>query len=262
MTNTRPQKLLVITSFALVTGFIVFQQSKLVSANHNSFDSTVESFEIVGNLPVSIVDEFDDGIVTGTITGTVSETGGTLLIESPGDHNSVLQALFPFTLNSSSLLLPTDYNVDMTGGSFVATSTWTQSNPALAEGDSLILFYPSSDTTAEVIAVSHSFLPTPIANLTGWDKNKIYSQTFLEVDITDPDNVSVISLTIETTPRSPNITGDVSLAFSYNDTSDELTSIISDDGGVTQFSPFSPIDASGSAGPGVWFLRSGRLEFP
>ena len=241
---------------AFVVGFIIIKEAE---ASDKTFTAVLERFEISGNAPGTFVDDFDDGNVSPGISyrGTVTESGGATTIGSPGEHNTLFHNLINV---DGSVLIPQSASIVEDGaGDFDATSTWAELvTPGSSGFQYMLLRYKTSDTTDERVLVAVLNYPAILGLLLGVGSDLVIAQAVLTFDLSGSYPV-ITSTDAETTSIDPgDITGDIQLGLSFDDTANTFTTTYSIDNGATIETPFSTMSSSISS-TSTWVLGSGEV---
>ncbi len=235
------------------------------AADPPEFDHRVDRFEVQGNLPVSFVDEFDDGVLDWTVdAGTVVEAGGFLELTSPGSQHD----LRPFrnavgyqSVAASAGLV----EVETGQGDFSASSVWVSSAPHFpAEPDGrlcMALVAPLVDMDGLPLELPGRPEPAPGAfHVERWNlcltnladdrvafrrgRRLAGPALFFVRTLTTCCDAPGIEFGMQvlgnTAIELGDVTGDIVLRLSYTDADDRLDASYSLDGGATFEAPFAP----------------------
>ena len=106
---------------------VLLALAAMLVAKGEAFEFRVDSFKVVGNLPEDKIDEFDDGILNGWYVdnGTGQESGGALIIRSPGDAETITNGHPVFLINSDiDTTDSSEFKIRIGDGNATATSKW------------------------------------------------------------------------------------------------------------------------------------------
>jgi hypothetical protein len=205
-------------------------------AFHTVFSYRVDRIELDGNVAgpydgvSDVVDDFSDGSLSPNFYnpyGTATESGGFLVLQSPGAH-------FPMPgggLTDVTIAASTGSLVVYKGsGSFTAKATWEQNLPPVGHHYHFSLFTYGGPVSLynEIFGIAVTRGTTSLSleqHLTEIDQIAgVYRNTMLDYfDIDDAD-----------------VTGDIVIRLSVDDAISSAQAQISLDGGTTWIAPFSP----------------------
>ena len=198
------------------------------AAQTQPFSFSVERFSIPER---GVSDDFDDGLLDAAWsdgpTGTVVESGSTLTLSSPGELGFLPDPLINEVSGVSGQGLQLDF-----GGSFTATSVWTQQVPASGEGINLSLGSLNSSTNNihQISLGISNTLPGVVPVLGG---SAGLGVSILSVT-RDSQAGNILSLSRTTIPVLPaDITGEIHFALAFDDAANTLQPLYSLDGGTT-----------------------------
>ena len=210
-----------------------------LEAAPSAYTFSLDRFHISGNLPGDATDEFDDGVVApwSIDNGTVIESGGLLRLTNPGDIDTYPMGGYLVTTEESEASLSgAGFHIEDGAGDFVATSTWVTGAPLLnqlflMECDNKLT--PSGQHSVQIAV--HNIDPSVASAVPGFQWPGGLSVSFL-------DDVGDTAVGFQSVPISPaDITGDILLSLSFNDTTNQFTGAFSLNGGSTFQHPFAPI---------------------
>ena len=223
-------------------------------ASHTIFEYKVDRFEVTGNLPGYIFDEFDDGTIApwGILFGTAAETGGYAILSNPGTHQP-----FPgypnIILDRSDIVAPPAFQVRDGYGNFTATSTWAPVIPDLPGGFyAVYLHYQITPTLFEIVSVGVGNYSAAIQEeVSGPGPGLQFGQARWVYGA----GTGVLAETDAYFFDPADLTGDVLFRLAFDDATNQVTASFSMDGGVTFQSPFTPMASSmTSEYPASWIL--------
>jgi len=233
---------------------ILFVSVLTMSANVNAatYSFSVDSFQMAGNLPVSVVDDFNNGSIAPlweVFDPTVVESGGTVTFSNPGTTVSSLQIGGLSNISSEMSYIgstsPGQLQMQNGAGSFLGTSTWISATPNTNQFFTMII---SNIVADEDISIFVSNYDSVFANAFGVPQGlSITFGRFKDV-ATGDFNVQGVSI------LPGDITGDILLSLAFDDTTDLFQGAYSLDGGTTFLSPFSAIAASSTVQEMGWNL--------
>lgn len=227
-------------------------------SNFADYHYQVDYFEVVGNQPGDLRDEFDDGDVDPWYIEehTVTESGGYQHLQTPG----VVTGPFEFDgvswiaerANSRTDDAPgTGFDVAGGAGSFTATSRWLSAAAGQNEFYGMAL---SSWTGGSEVDV----------NLNMYNLDPVYADA-----IGIPSGLGIWylyddgGLNFQTVSIDPSeITGDVLFRLTFDDAADMISGSYSLDGGDTFESPFSAFAFDLEVGDMDWALEAEEWTIP
>lgn len=231
------------------------------NASHTTFDYQVERFEVIGNVPNGLADEFDDGIVTVTSPfGTVDERDGALHLESVGSHDN-FPGIPSLTIDRSDAIMDPGFFVANGAGDFTTTTVLRQLTFQEGGFFSLNLAYDNDGVTVELLSLSVfnssaeiNSLIDPIYPILGYgDTGLNLSLTRRRIDLAtslptflDHQNINV---------PTASLVDDILFTMDFEDATDSIIAGISLDNGSSG-TAFSQVVLTG-LGPsdfGVWTL--------
>lgn len=226
------------------------------------YSFSVDSFQVTGNLPVNLVDEFDDGNVAPWVIydPTVVESGGMVTFSNPGTIEPLLidnfSALNEFSNMGSGGGSP--FNVQNGAGDFTGVSRWEPDIPGINQ-------YYGMDVGYELVSEPHQgidiglgvgYADTIAADFWGGTEGGLY------IDFKRVGAIPFEDWIFQHVPiAETDITGDILLRLNFDDASDQFTADFSLDGGTSFQSPFAPMDW-GMETPGgnyEWYLHANSL---
>lgn len=257
--RVQPRLLMVVSALILsplLPGSAVF-------AAGPDFDYAVERFEVIGNRPGNLSDEFEDGFQSwfSTPGSDVTESDGALHLMGPGVEDSTTYTnLNPaITLNRSDAFSPGEFAVLDGFGDFNASSTWRN----LPEGPggfySMGLRYFAPNNTSEGFSVSISALDAPTAAAFGAPEGLVMSFAFFEFDTIAQALISNDSERFVIDPAD--VTGDVFLRLVFDDLANEISAKVSLNGGSSFLDPFAT-RAANLQGAANFFLFGDPVVVP
>lgn len=224
------------------------------------FDYQIERFEVSGNLPGDMTDEFDDGVMDWEFpVGTVTESNGALRLMSPGilDSDAYSNINPDIVLERSDASAPRRFLVADGAGDFAATSTWRNlpETPGGFYAMGVRHFLPIGVT--EILSISVSSFDASTAAAFGRPAG--LSITFSTVTF-DIQTQALLTQDQESfAVAAPAIGNDTLLRLEFDDLADSLRASVSFDGGVTFRSPFAARDVS--LDPASLFNSNGFILF-
>ena len=225
-------------AFVAFVAFVAFAGAPSPAiAHHHVFSSSVDRFEIDGNVfgspdgALDFVDEFDDGVLGpdwAPLLGTAVETGGVVVLENPGTDISIGSLV----LDVSNIELDTD--VEDGGGNFTATSYWLPVVPGTDDEFHMQTYGVGSLIEAAGLSFENQSAASA-ATLPGSLAGPAIVEQLTRIG---GDNLT----TRFEVPVDPGaITGRIVFRLSFDDATNLLTGSFSLDGGATFQSPFPPI---------------------
>lgn len=223
-----------IRTFTAASAVLLFVTT--AAAQTEPFSFSVESFSIPER---GVFDGFDDGQLDGEwsdgIRGSVLESGSTLTLSNPGEFGFLPAPLVNEVSGVSGQGLQLDF-----GGSFTATSVWTQQVPTLGQAMNFSLGSLNSSTNHihQVSIGLSDTLPSVVSVLGGSEGLGV---SVLSV-IRDSQAGDILSLSRITIPiLSTDISGEIHLALFFDDVTNMLQPSYSTDGSATLLSAGSAI---------------------
>jgi hypothetical protein len=207
------------------------------TAHHHVFSSSVDRFEVDGNVfgsadgALDFVDEFDDGVLApewSPLLGTAVETGGVAVLENPGTDISIGS----LTLDVSNIELEDD--VEDGGGNFTMSSYWMPVVPQTDAEFHLQLYGVGSLIEAAGLSFTNQSAASAAAVPGSLAGPAIAEQL---TRIGGDNTITRFEVPVD----AGAITGRIVLRLSFDDDTNLLTGSFSLDGGVTFQSPFPPI---------------------
>jgi hypothetical protein len=202
-----------------------------------SYTASVDRFEIQGNQPGSIFDEFDDGVLAPwTALGTVAETDGRLVFSHPGEAILLPASSFVIQAEISYAFAPTSaYLVANNAGDFTATSRWPSDAPAQDQFTGMTFVHEDASEPLYTCSIGLYDTPQVVADSLGLTSGlNVLFLRFRSFEDVEVQGLSVgPSLIID----------DIVLEMSFDDETDQLSGGFSLDGGQTQIRPFEPVAA-------------------
>ncbi len=217
-----------------------------------TYSFSVDSFQVAGNLPVSVVDDFNDGSIGPlweVYDPTVVESGSTVTFSNPGTTVSSTQIGSLSNISSEMSYIgsmsPGQLQMQNGAGNFLGTSTWISAAPNTNQFFTMSISHIAAD---EDITISIYNFDSVFANAFGVPQGLGVSfGRFKDVGTGD---FSVQGISI----LPSDITGDILLSLGFDDAADLFNAGYSLDGGTTSFSPFSTIAASSAVQELGWNL--------
>ena len=222
------------------------------NSNFADFQYQVDYFEIIGNQPGNLRDEFDDGAVSPwhIEEETVSESGGYLNLSTPG-------ILFgPYEINGASWIserssVRTDdapssgFDVIGGAGDFTVTSSWNSTPVGQNEFYGMALSSETGTSSFDINLNIYNFEPY-YANALGIPSGL---GIWLLIDTGDLGALFIQAVSIS------EITGDVLFKLDFDDDSDSFLASYSTDGG-SSFGTFSPVSFNLEVDDMAWYLEA------
>ncbi len=241
-----------LTMCCLIAGF----SAPVARAEHTTFAYAVDHFEITGNAPGSLSDDFNDGILAPwtLLVGTAVEAGGVVTLSNPGWHFLLTFFPEPVLLDISEIRAPSSFDVTDGLGSFTSTSRWDSALLPEPPGGYFAMIFSSSISATEKESLAAFFVNRSPANA----GNAGASETGLAVGqsrhvMEDGAVASLESAYFSIDPTR--VTGDVFLRLAFDDTTNLVTTSFSTDGGSTFLTPFASVTSS-MTGTGGWALSA------
>ena len=230
-------KLFVLT--ILVIGTLLIMNSR-VDATPYAF--SMDRFQVVGNLPGDIVDEFDDGVLDPWVVydPTVVESGGLVSFSSPGTVEGMLRNSF-YVLSEMTFIgsgYPSPFVVENGAGDFTGVSRWVPTVPGENQWYEMQVGYELKQEPHEGMDISLGVAnwDTVVADFLGIPSG-------LGISFYRAGDIPIGDWVWQHIPiAESDITGDILLRLNFDDATDQFTAHFSLDGGATFQSPFSPID--------------------
>lgn len=233
---------------------LLFMISQAYAAGPYSF--SLDSFQVVGNLPGNLVDEFDDDIIDPWVIfdPTVVESGGLVTFSNPGTIGGVLINGYYISNEFTYLGIGwPPFVVENGSGDFTGISKWVPIIPGLNQNYQMDIEYQLQVDPHRGINISLSIsnLDTDVADIFGMSAG--LSMCFgRSGDLPKNDCVPV---------TETDITGDIILRLHFDDDTDQFTADFSLDGGLTFQNPFTPIGwGMETLGGYHWYFSSHSLE--
>jgi len=240
--------------FLYLTIFVSMYITALSHAYSNfaNFQYQVDYFEIIGNQPGNLRDEFDDGVVAPwhIEEETVSESGGYLNLSTPG-------ILFgPYEINGASWISERSSvrTVDAPGsgfdviggaGDFTVTSSWISTPAGQNEFYGMTLSSETGTSSFDINLNMYNLEPY-YANALGIPSGL---GIWLLIDTGDLGALSIQAVSIA------EITDDVLFRLDFDDDSDSFLASYSTNGG-SSFDTFSPVSFNLEVDDMEWYLEA------
>lgn len=232
--------------------------SMIGNINAATYSFSVDSFQVTGNLPGSIVDDFNNGSIAPlweVYDPTVVETGSTVTFSNPGTIVSPVQIGTLSNISSEMSYIGSLSSLQMLNGSgdFLGSTTWTASVPDLNQ------FYVmgiNNVTTDEDISIGIYNFDSAFANAFGVPQGLgVLFGRFGDVGTGDFDAQGVSIMLSD-------IMGDILLGLSFIDATDMFSGAYSLDGGTTFANPYTAIASSAGTQEFGWFLGAESFTVP
>jgi hypothetical protein len=207
------------------------------------YSFSVDSFQVTGNLPVNLVDDFDDGVVAPwwIHDPTVVESGGMVTFSTPGtiEQNSFNGITIVNELsNIGSRGISTFFDVQNGAGDFTGLSRWVATVPGENQFYGMGVAYELQQEPHKGVGIH--------LDVTNWDTvfaNLLGIPEGLSITFQRTGGIPTSDFIWQGIPISESdITGDILLSMNFDDTNDQFTADFSLDGGATFQSPFAPLD--------------------
>jgi hypothetical protein len=243
------------TTFWLLGFAVLVITSATTNAALYSFG--LDRFQINRDLLADSIDEFDDNHLGSWYVdnGTAIEAGGLLTLTNPGDISTEIVDGYLATYEESEVAsIDPSYGVADGEGGFTATTTLVTGAPAQNS-----LFFMEFDIESSVdnlddIVIGISNLDPMTAGVTDGRRPSGLSIMFLN---DEPGFAALQSVPIV----EADITGDILLSLTFDDSTNQVTGAYSLDGGSSFLSPFSPIDTRiDQASDSNWELTAMSLD--
>jgi hypothetical protein len=231
-----------------------------VSANANAaaYTFSVDYFSVTGNLPGSIVDDFNDGNINplwDIYEPTVIEAGSTVSFSNPGTIVSPVQIGTLGNISSEMSYIGSSSSLQMlnNSGDFLGTSTWTASVP----GSNQFYVMGINDIAAdEDISIGVYNFDSSFASAFGVPQGLgVFFGRFGDVGIGDFTSQGVSILPTD-------ITGDILLSLAFTDATDMFSAAYSLDGGASFLTPYTSIASTSGTQEFGWFLGAESFTVP
>jgi hypothetical protein len=210
------------------------------------YSFNVDSFQVTGNLPGNVTDEFNNGVLDpwSIQEGTAVESGGVLTLSNPGAVENFTQAGLDITTERSAIEVSTAFGpfaVAEGAGDFTVQSTWLPTLPDLNTGFGMTFHYPS--TGVDQVRIGLDYTDGQLSSLYGApaDTASGLYLSFLQISPEPGTGLHNLTFTSQAIPVSAaDITGDIVFQLLYNDAANEFSAAYSLDGGNTFHQPFNP----------------------
>jgi hypothetical protein len=206
-----------------------------------TFSSSCDRFAIDGNAfgpadgTLDFVDDFGSGTLAPNwevLLGSAAESGGQLLVHSPGSDVQLGPTLFEISTVENAL-----HGIEQGAGNFVMTSDWSPPLPALNAELHMQLY--SISPIIEAAGITLTNLSPEVATQQGNGSIAGYS---VSQSVTQGVGAGFTTVQFGSVPINPaSVTGAIVLRMSFDDATDTLTCSFSVDGGATFQSPFAPM---------------------
>jgi hypothetical protein len=207
------------------------------SASHTTFSSSVDRFEVDGNVfgpsdgVLDFVDEFDDGTLApewSVLLGSATEAGGVATMHSPGTDVNI----GPVHVDTSNIEKEDD--VQDGAGNFTATSYWVPALPGTNQEFHMQLYGVGSVIESAGLQVTNMSPEVAAAKSPPGIAGYAIGQVLIHIG---PDTVQSSAVALD----PADVTGAIVFRLSFDDATNALTASFSLDGGVTFQSPFPPM---------------------
>jgi len=200
-----------------------FNDFSLTGFKLESYQYSVDYFSLDGNLPGSIVDNFDDGVLWPVVNGTAIESNGVVTLSEPGRVETELSDKYFVTIQESEIYTSNNsFQIQNGGGNFVAQSKWLQPVPSLNHIVSMSLVL--TDVSGEKIEE----FEVGIMNPGPLSKDHFKIPAGMGVYFCYEDNSG--NFKIHGIPIEQDITGDVIFGIHFDDKNDQFSGSYSLDG--------------------------------
>lgn len=208
----------------------------------------LERFCVVGNLPSSTCDEFDNGVIEPweIFEPTIVEAGGVVTFSSPGEvQPPFVWGNLEITAEFSYLGDAVPFEVSAGNGDFTATSEWRPNLPGMNQHYGMNLGYEFADESGdeEDIAIHLYNFEPGVAELLAIPPGV---GIFFGSDAALESRQGVLI-------NKVNVTGNILLRLNFDDAANSFNAAFSLDGGTSFQTPFSPVASRmADPSPGVW----------
>lgn len=240
---------------ALSLGAILLMAGGAVEAATYSF--TLDRFNVAGNLPGTVTDDFDDGSLSPfweVYDPTIVESGTTATFSNPGTLDGPFQ-LGVLTLSSEMSYMgstsPGSLQMQNGSGDFVGTSTWSAVLPGPNQLFEMGVDNVSTDEGFSILV--HNF-DAAIANELGVPEGP--GVTFGRFG--DVSNGDFETQGISFIPGD--ITGDILLRLAFNDATNTFSASFSLDGSDNYLTPFTDIATSAGTQEFGWSIGAESMS--
>ncbi len=241
----------------LAMGPLLFMTGR-VEASPYAF--SMDRFQVIGNLPGNVVDEFDDGVVDPWTVHdpTVIESGGLVTLSSPGTIEEIVfegtRMVQEMTYLCSS---GTPLNVENGEGDFTGVSTWVPVVPEENVHYHMAVSYELQSDPHESISIGVVVANWGTDFADYWGTPSGFGISFRRVGSIPLDEFVWKHVSV----AEGDITGDILLRLNFEDDTDQFTADFSLDGGATFESPFEPI-GWGRETPGQYRWHFSAISSP
>ena len=240
------------TSLLLTAQVALLLAAGAARANHSVFFYQLDSAGIVGNASggAGCFEDFAAGLGGWfPALGNPVASGGFVEFENPGEVSGAFLPFYDVLLEREDIQAPATCDVVAGGGNATYTTEWVNAVPNLP-GDFYghQFVYAVSLTFVEAIIVSVTRLDAGLAAEFGLPPGLFISQSKLQLDSTDPDDIVLASpIDTQLAPISEAelagaTGGRVYLRLVYDQDSVNVVASYSLDGGASYQSPFTAVD--------------------
>ncbi|MBU1054357.1 MAG: PEP-CTERM sorting domain-containing protein [Proteobacteria bacterium] len=231
--------------FCFVLVIVSFAGS--VMAAPSPYAYSLDRFQVIGNLPGNIIDEFNDESIAPNwevYDPTVVESGDMVTFRNPGTVGQITP-----NISSEMSYIGSMFNMEDGAGDYEGTSTWTNGIPGINQ-----FYLMGMSGSEEDISISFANFGPAMSELFGIPTGPvILFDRFKDVETGDFDTQAMRVMPSD-------ITGNILLRLSFDDVDKLYTGTYSLDGGATFLEPFAPIAPSDASSAPNWYLGAESFE--
>lgn len=223
-------------------------------ADFASYNNQVDYFEVVGNQPGNLHDDFNDGVIApwSVTEGTAYEANGYMTLTTPGYVSGPIEIDGASWMSERSDVVSGDgFDVFGGQGNFTATSRWATGAP----GENS--FYGITLSTWTISTSTDITFNLNVYNLDSYYADAIGIPSGLGIWFL-MHNETTDDMTFQTFALESSVfTDDVLLQLMFDDSADQFTAAFSTDGGATLFeNEFTPFSFDLEVDDVDWYLES------
>lgn len=253
----RKEGCMVRLKYILLIAISILISSHSFAQQNENYLFLVDRFQITGNLPNGLSEEFTNGIGQWTPIGTVAEPGDYASLQNSGAIDDSLQTVYPIRILASSITAPPEFDVVDGQGNFVAESVWYPDVPVDNQYFSIGLVYENIESVGVVTKILQ-FGITDIDHTDAalFDFNPLSPSLalFKSVQYID-ENGDTVLYDMQVAGANGIVSGNVHLKLSFTDSINRLQFSYSLNGGVNWLHPLS--ENVVLAGDAQWRLNAG-----